>query len=275
MSKDKGFLQLRRGVWEHIRDGRMSLADCAVHAYITSQADTRTGVWNGSAGALAGELTISPRKARRFLERLDRGDYTKRFPTPGKHACYPILVHKFLITDGEHKGEQLNAIASTSPVDLRYFSGEQEGEHKGEHVTSQKRIENREQRKMKTPAAKTAPPADPRHKPFFDFAYEAYRVKHGQPPTWGAREGKTLKAFLKEHAVVPLEEWRLRWAHYLDSTENFTRKQGDSLTYFLGHFDSFIAGPLRDAGRKENISADQRTLDNLVAAGLRPAPQPN
>ena len=146
--KENGYLPHRRGIWQHLRDGRMTLQDVAVHAYISSQADTRTGIWQGSAGALAGELCISRRLARRFLERLRKGDYIRRFPIPGRHVCYPILIHKFLLTDGEHKGEHLNALASASPMDLRYFPGQQEGEQKGEHVTSQKRelrMETREE----------------------------------------------------------------------------------------------------------------------------------
>jgi hypothetical protein len=154
--KATGFAQIRRGIWEHLRDGRLTLSDVAVYTYIISQADTRTGIWQGSAGALAGELSISPRLARRFLERLSRGDYIKRFPTPGKHVCYPILVHKFLLTNGEHKGEQLNALSSLSPVDLQYFPGEQIGEQMGEHVSSQKRSEKREE--IKPPQTASANP---------------------------------------------------------------------------------------------------------------------
>jgi hypothetical protein len=75
MSKANGFLQLRRGVWEHLRDGRMSHMDVLGFIYIVSQADTRTGVWNGSASSLAGEIVISPRNARRLLERLSVAGY--------------------------------------------------------------------------------------------------------------------------------------------------------------------------------------------------------
>ena len=164
MTKENGFLQHRRGIWEHVRDGRMTLQDVAVHQYIAAQADTRTGVWNGSAGALAGELCLSHRTARRFLERLTRGDYIRRFPAPGKHVCYPILVHKFEPTNGQHKGEQLDAINSISPIELRYVPiedgehrGAQEGEHRGEHVSSQKRSENRDRRQEKKKEAPAAP----------------------------------------------------------------------------------------------------------------------
>ena len=171
MSKGNGFLQLRRGVFEHILDGRMSLADFAIYSYIIGQADTRTGVWNGSAGALAGELSISSRLARKLLERLSRAGYIRRFAVPGKHICYPILVHKFTVTNGEHRGEQLNATLSTSPTDLRYVPGEQVGELRGEHVgelgASQKILEKGEgetrEKNQKIESPSPAPQAPTSH----------------------------------------------------------------------------------------------------------------
>jgi hypothetical protein len=247
LSKENGYLQHRRGIWEHVRDGRLSLQDVAVHQYIASQADTRTGIWNGSAGALAGELCISPRVARRFLERLSRGDYIKRFPMPGKHVCYPILVHKFAITDGEHRGEHLNALASNSPVDLRYFPGEQMGEHRGEQLSSQKRIENREERK--TRAEKPAPP-DSRYGPFLEFAKASFELKHKRPPTWDCfgKDGSALAAFLRRAPHVTKDVWQVHVLNFFDSTEVFTVKQGGSLSYFISRFDTFASGPILEGG---------------------------
>ena len=188
MSRLSGFLQLRRGLWQHVRDGRMSHLDALTLIYIASQADTRTGVWNGSAGALAGEMAVSSRNARRVLERLTVGRYIRRFPSPGSHVCYPILVHKFLVTEGEHKGQHLNAFESTSHIDLRFMPGEPECEQTVEHAASQKRIENTEQRRNKNCAAKTMPRADPRHQFVFDTCYQAYEAKYTAPPTWGGKE---------------------------------------------------------------------------------------
>ena len=156
MSKENGFVPIRRGILEHIQDGRLTPLEFTAHYLITSQADTRTGKWVGSAKCIASALCITERMARRVLENLSRGDYIRRFPVPGKHVCYPILVHKFHPTNGEHKGEQLDAISSLSPMDLRYSqidSGELEGEQKGEHVTSQKRREKGEGRIKKEKAA--------------------------------------------------------------------------------------------------------------------------
>jgi hypothetical protein len=156
VSKENGFVPIRRGILEHIQDGRLTPLEFTAHYLITSQADTRTGKWIGSAKCIASALCITERLARRVLENLSRGDYIRRFPVPGKHVCYPILVHKFHPTSGEHKGEQLDAISSLSPTDLRYSqidSGELVGEHIGEHVTSQKRSEKGEGRKKKEEAA--------------------------------------------------------------------------------------------------------------------------
>src|SRR5262249_27866895 len=117
MSKANGFLQLRRGLWEHVRDGRLTHIEALVYIYMLTQADRRSGVWNGSAGALAGELTVPKSTAKYALQKLD-GSYIRRFAAPGRHFCYPILLHKFLVTDGQHIGLRLDALNSTSPTSL-------------------------------------------------------------------------------------------------------------------------------------------------------------
>ena len=282
MSKENGFLQLRRGVFEHVRDGRMSLIDYAVHSYITAQADTRTGIWNGSAGALAGELSLSRRKARRFLERLSHGGYIKRFPVPGKHVCYPILIHKFSITDGQHRGEQLNAIASSSPVNLEYFTGQQEGEqrgqHRGEHVTPQKILETRNGRpetkpRTKPRAAKPAAPADPRYQPFVDFAYRSFEAKHGQKPHWSARDFKSLKALLGQSQTLALTELERRWQHYLDRHRNLSPQSRAARSHFsahaLIHFYKARSQERRKPMSQTSSAAASRTADlmNTVTSG--------
>src|SRR5262245_31581848 len=67
MSRGNGFLQLRRGLWEHVRDGRMTITEALAFVYICSEADTRTGIWKGSAKSLSGELGIPERTARDVL----------------------------------------------------------------------------------------------------------------------------------------------------------------------------------------------------------------
>jgi len=194
MARDTGFFQLRRGLWEHVRDGRMSITEALAFIYIGTQADTRTGIWKGCAKSLAGELGIPDRTARDILEKMEHGDYIRRFAIPGRHACYPILVHKFLITNGEHNGEQLNAVESTSPTDSAYFPREQSVEKDGKHGAAQKRLKTEEgktEKKGKSPAAKTAPPADPRYQSFYSSPLNPSEQSITAPLSGMARIGKT------------------------------------------------------------------------------------
>jgi hypothetical protein len=156
MSRQNGFAPIRRRLWEHLRDGRMSPLACLAFIYICSQADTRTGIWKGSAGALVSELGLRPRTARDVLERLEHGDYIRRFLRPGERLCYPILVHKFRLTQGEHNGEVVDALSSLfsdGRLDLKYFPCEVDGEVHvgvyGEAGASQRRSKNKEKRQEK------------------------------------------------------------------------------------------------------------------------------
>jgi hypothetical protein len=275
MSKENGFVPLRRGLWEHVRDGRMSHLEALAFVYICSQADTRTGVWKGSAKSLAGELDLKERTARDILEKMEHGDYIRRFAIPGLHHCYPILVHKFSITQGEHNGEQLDALNSLSATDLRYLpkesceqDGEQSVEHGVEQSAAQRRIEKREQRKEKKP------PADPRYGPFLEFAKSAYTLKHGEPPTWDCfgKDGAALAAFLRRAPHITPEEWQTRLSHYFESTEAFTLKQGGSLSYFIQKFDAFASGPILERPGGNNgtgkLSASDLATRNAKALGF-------
>ncbi len=270
MSKENGFVPLRRGLWEHVRDGRMSLTEAVAFIYICSQADTRTGLWNGSAGALAGELGLPVRTARDVLERMEHGDYIRRFAVPGRHLCYPILVHKFPITQGEHNGEQLNALESKSPAELSYIprehDGEQHGEHDGEHDAAQRRKEKGERTQEKKKEAK--PPADARFGPFLEFAKSSFEAKHKHPPTWDCfgKDGSALAAFLRRAAHVTLEVWQAHVLNYFDSTEPFTVKQGGSLAYFVSRFDTFSA-PILEGGSNGKLVtfAEQRSRQTATA----------
>jgi len=245
VSKSNGFLQLRRGLWEHVRDARLSITGALAFIYICSEADTRNGVWKGSAKSLSGELGIPERTARDVLEKMEHGDYIRRFAVPGRHSCYPILVHKFEITQGEHDGEQLNALESKSPAELSYFSREQSVEQNGEHGAAQRRSKNREERIEKRKKA-APPPADPRFGPFLEFAKGSFEAKHKRPPTWDCfgKDGSALAAFLRRAPHVTLDVWQTHISSFLESTEPFTLKQGGSLSYFVSRFDTFASGPI-------------------------------
>jgi hypothetical protein len=250
----------------------MTIAQALAFVYICSEADTRTGIWKGCAKSLSVELGIPDRTARDVLEKMEHGDYIRRFAVPGRHSCYPILVHKFLITDGEHSGEQLDALNSIDANTLRYLPVEtrEQGvqcdvQHGVEHGAAQKR-KRIEKETEKKPTAKTTPPADSRFKPFLDFAFGAFTQKHRQKPTWGGKDFKALAAMLATNRSLEITELERRFENYLASTEAFTVKHGGSLAYFCAHTDSFLAGPILERnkangkhfGKASNVEA---TLD--------------
>jgi len=179
MSKENGFVPLRRGLWEHVRDGSLTHTGALIYIYMLSQADTRSGVWKGSAQSLAGELRIRKSTVKYALRGLD-GRYIRRFTVPGKHICYPILLHKFLITQGQHVGLRLDALNSTNENTLAFISeddSQQVIQPVVQHVAPQRRKENREKRIEKKKEAQ-APPS-------LSFSSEYFSVTEKQDATLG------------------------------------------------------------------------------------------
>jgi hypothetical protein len=250
----------------------MTITQALAFVYICSEADTRTGIWKGCAKSLSGELGLPDRTARDVLEKMEHGDYIRRFAVRGRHSCYPVLVHRFLITEGEHSGKQLNAMESTSPADLAYFPREHSVEHGVQHsvehsaAQKRKRIEKETEKK---PMAKTTQPADPRFKPFLDFAFGAFAQKHGQKPTWGGKDFKALAAMLATNRSLEITELERRFENYLASTEAFTAKHGSSLAFFCAHTDSFLAGPILERNKPNGNYSGKASNLEITLNGYR------
>jgi hypothetical protein len=216
MSKENGFVPLRRGLWEHLRDGRMSPFEALAFIYICSQADTRTGIWKGSAGALVIELGFNSRTARDLLERMERGGYIRRFCNPGVRHCYPILVHKFPITQGEHNGKVLDALSSTKQgglLDLKYFPCEVrvevDVEVHGKVHASQRRSENREERKtLSSASASTSASLESETRSAaFDVFWERWPRKEAKPAA--VRSWTKIPVAEYPAIMAGLEKWIL------------------------------------------------------------------
>jgi hypothetical protein len=107
-----GFVQIRRGILEHLQEGRLTVRDYACYSVIILLADKATGLWWGCAQALAAQFgagDISVHAARRSLHNLEETGYLKRFRTQGQRGNSPILVNKYPISFGELKGRFVNA----------------------------------------------------------------------------------------------------------------------------------------------------------------------
>lgn len=160
-----GYYRRRRGVYEHILDGRMSLLDNSFHDLLCQQADAGTGIVRTSAAQLHHELGISRKLAQKYLCRLERKGYIRRFRKARSRASQPTLIHLYECTALPHKGKFLDAWASSSWQECAYVSSIQSGIHGGIQSGIHRAAEpyrNLEIYKFrKTPAANPAAPSTP------------------------------------------------------------------------------------------------------------------
>jgi hypothetical protein len=91
-----GFVQLRRGLLEHVESGRMTSDEFAAFVYITAKADHRTGVWKGSGRELGAALGWCPRQGQNVLASLKSKTYVKVFRTRFAHgSSFSVAVPKY------------------------------------------------------------------------------------------------------------------------------------------------------------------------------------
>ena len=127
-----GFVKSRRGILQHLRTGKITHEQFAAFEIILHEADPATGIWWGSANALAGNYNYSKRSARHLLEQLERSGYIKRFATVGGRSNYPILVDKYEPTLGVKVGLRLNALLTEDWRHPAYESCQVGGQVRGQ-----------------------------------------------------------------------------------------------------------------------------------------------
>lgn len=89
-----GFIQLRRGILEHIESGRLSSDEFSAYAIIILKADHRTGVWSGSGRSMARSLHWSIRKSQTILLSLESKSYIL-INRPSQFSNAEITVSKY------------------------------------------------------------------------------------------------------------------------------------------------------------------------------------
>lgn len=178
-----------------------------------------------------------------------------------------MLIDKYEVLSGALKGRRLNAADSMRCGELQYDACA-ETDALTDALTDAEAapihgVLNKDAWKKNPRAAKPAAPADPRFQPSLSYAYESFRSKHGQPPTWNERQFQTLKALLGRRKDLTPAEFERRWNHYSASTEPFTVKQGNSLSHFCNNFDAFISGPILAATAKVGTNGAEQRNDNI------------
>lgn len=160
-----GYVQIRRGILEHLRLGLISPTDKGFYETFIEMADPRSGMLKSNAAELAFLCCSNRKTVQKFLCRLERKGYIKRFPTPRSHGKYAILINRYRCTLSPHKNMELNAEKTTDwrfPVYEQVSRlGAREGAtplHK-ERARGELRIENKTKVKSRpqTPRAPTSP----------------------------------------------------------------------------------------------------------------------
>jgi len=271
--RESGFAKVRRGITEHLRDGKIGPNEFTVYMLILLNADPSTGVWHGSAGLLAAWYSMSPRTCRDNLEKLEQKEYIKRFPVRGKHASYPILIHRFECSTGAVSGKRLNAIKSLSCDELVYDlcddgAGESAGAGAGKY------LEKKRSREKNKDLARDKREPDARHMIFRD-ALERY-WRHTNASTtlpelpWDGREAKALDDLLSASPTLDagaflkmLNHRRLSEVNQVERCYVWLRKITD---YAGGPLDRF-GKPLGEKHATSGINrAQARTDANRAAA---------
>lgn len=219
-----GFVQLRRGISEHVRDGRLSFFEASLYVFIVMETNPSTGLCYGSAGLFAAIYGISPRTCRDALEKLEQKKYLRRFPTRGKHGSYPILINKFLCSAGAMKGLYVNSLKSESYSNVYYEKRDDSvndsavasvNESVNESAAS-KILDTREERletKKQRPSAKVKPLPDERFADFRNDFETAFKFINKIPAPWDGTEATQLSRWLKKNPTITRGQWQAILKH--------------------------------------------------------------
>jgi hypothetical protein len=107
----KGFIQIRRGLQDHLFSGTLSVFDLGVYLILHLQADFHSGIWIGSAPRLMATAPrgTSLRDMQRALLRLAEIGFIKTFHKRGARGNYRVLINKYEPHSGALRGMRLNA----------------------------------------------------------------------------------------------------------------------------------------------------------------------
>src|ERR1039458_5082562 len=117
LNNDGGYLRLRNGIWDHIKDGRITINDFTVYLTIQKFADWQTGICYSNASSLSaawGEFSDAVNKVEQFqnaMRRLRKNGYIDYPEGSGKRGSYPILIDKAEPTKGFLKVWRLRLLA--------------------------------------------------------------------------------------------------------------------------------------------------------------------
>lgn len=154
-SRRKPFAAIRKGIVEHVLDGRICGPRFGVYVWLHLRADHTTGMVRTSASQIAAELRVHPVTVRQALITLRRDGYVRYACAAGARQPYEILIEKY----HEHFEDPATAeqvplqvplqVALQVPLQVDDLSS---GNHEPESAPKNKEVRSKEVRSKATPA---------------------------------------------------------------------------------------------------------------------------
>jgi hypothetical protein len=115
MNLSGGWVQIRRGLLQHLHDGRLTPGEFTAMVLMILLADSDTGIWTGCSEGLSyvSGRQVSAKAAKDALRSLEAKGYILRDRTQGQRGIHPILLDKYLVTTGNLRGKRLTLAATT------------------------------------------------------------------------------------------------------------------------------------------------------------------
>ncbi len=117
-----GFAQIRKGLKEHIKAGRITPYDAGVYLFLQLFCDWSKGIYHGCALKIAFDFGDSSHKdqIKESLMRLKKIKFINYRKGDGRRGNYDILIDKYDIQGGFLKGQRLNAWEHGNKVEPSY-----------------------------------------------------------------------------------------------------------------------------------------------------------
>jgi hypothetical protein len=122
---NSGYVQLRRGIIDHLADGRLTMAEFSVFNLLLLLASSDSGMGKINAAYLRAFFgNLSADASKRVLHSLEEKGYIFRNITPRSPLLYPYWVNGYIVTFGSRLGSRLNigkALISKDVADIQYL----------------------------------------------------------------------------------------------------------------------------------------------------------
>jgi hypothetical protein len=120
-----GFVPLRRGLLEHVQQGRLSKDDFCAFVFMLADCDHKTGVWWGCGEKLCICFPgMEKRRSQESLKHLEEIGFIRRYMKGGAaRGNYPILINKFPLPDGSltdaARSDEWKNVVTVRPKDTK------------------------------------------------------------------------------------------------------------------------------------------------------------